>query len=209
MLTHSRKAAVLGAGDRRSLIGRRRSGRRHQPASAWGVGHHGRVPPLVSPVRAVDDDAAAIVAMRDAAARWLLDRGVAQWHPGEVPVIGVREQVAAAEWHVLRDGRGLLAAVRISESDEPIWGVQPSPAVYIHGLMTDRRRAVRGLGASVLRWAESEARPRGRQLVRLDCVEASARLRDFYVAAGYTVVGRRELPRPWHPAVLLEKRLAS
>ena len=51
---------------------------------------------------------------------------------------------------------------------------------------------------------------RHRPLVRLDCVEGNARLRQYYRQLGFTEVGRRAFEdRRWHPVVLLERPIAG
>lgn len=138
------------------------------------------------PARA--DDAAALVALRDACARWQLSRGVVQWAPGEVSVDRVAAQVASGEWYVhARDGRP-AAAIRILEEDRLVWP-DGLPAGYLHGFMVDRSLAGAGLGAAVLRWAEGEVRARGHDVVRLDCVATNDVLRAYYRARGYAERG--------------------
>jgi hypothetical protein len=50
----------------------------------------------VQPARA--EDVACLHDLREATARWLTERGIRQWHPGEVSLATVRAQVSAGEW---------------------------------------------------------------------------------------------------------------
>lgn len=50
------------------------------------------------------DDAEALVALRDGIARWLLERGVDQWLPGEFPQQRMRSWIERG--HIHRLGRG-------------------------------------------------------------------------------------------------------
>lgn len=155
------------------------------------------------------DDAAAILALRAAAERWLAARGIEQWHPGEVSLADVRRQVSAGEWHVAWDDRAMHAALRLLWSDS-MWtghGTQ-GPAIYVHGLVIDRAQAGRGLGARLLDWAATQGRSTGAGVLRLDCVEGNPRLRRYYAGLGFREVGRRDFDGPWHSAVLLERYIA-
>lgn len=77
--------------------------------------------------------------------------------------------------------------------------------------MTDRRVAPPGTGRLMLTEAERRIAASGRPLCRLDCLSSNPRLREYYQAAGYTVVGEQSakdggLGTPY-AVTLLEKRL--
>lgn len=155
---------------------------------------------------ATPDDAAGILSLREAAARWQVGLGIAQWVPGEVTLAEVREQVEIGQWWVRRQGGALVGALRLLDSDPEVWGPDDEDALYVHGLVTDRARAPRGLGAGLLAWAGDQAAARGRPWLRLDCVETNARLRRYYAGLGFTEVGRVGFSDPrWFPAVLLSR----
>lgn len=149
------------------------------------------------------DDAAAILGLRAAAERWLAERGIEQWHPGEVSLAEVQGQIAAGEWHVAGAAGLVCAALRLLWSD-PVWS-DDRPAVYVHGLVIDRAQAGRGLGAGLLDWAAAQGRRAGVTVLRLDCVEGNSGLRRYYARLGFRKVGRRDFDGPWHSAVLLER----
>ncbi|MGB8652085.1 MAG: GNAT family N-acetyltransferase [Mycobacteriales bacterium] len=158
--------------------------------------------------KAGPQDAPSLLALRHALEAWLESLGVEQWGRGEVVLSDVVRQVAEGEWWVVRaDDEGLLAALRLLWSDEPVWQRDNGPAAYVHGLMVNRADAGRGVGAGLLRWAEAQARAAGAPCLRLDCVESNARLRAYYAAQGFAEVGRRDFDGPWFSAVLLEKEL--
>lgn len=145
-----------------------------------------------------------LLELREKAARWLVDQGVAQWNPGEVCLEEIRGQIADGEWFVVRQAV-VVAGLRLLWSDDVMWGHQPPDAVYVHGLVIDRRLAGHGLGAVLLEWVQEQALAADRLHLRLDCVENNHALRNYYARAGFQEVGRRDLDGPWHPAVLLEK----
>jgi ribosomal protein S18 acetylase RimI-like enzyme len=172
---------------------------------------------LITFRRAHDGDVAAIVALREEATTWLLGRGIVQWRPGEVAPSDVRDWMATGRMYVAvapdgsQRGGGIVGAVRLAWSDEPIWGVQSPESGYLHALMTARSARGHGLGARLLRHAEDAVRRSGRPLVRLDCARDNDRLRAYYRAQGYAEVGEREWAGEpgWNPVALLEKPLSS
>jgi len=143
----------------------------------------------------------------DRALAWLAARGVRQWEPGEVTLDEVRRQVAAGEWHGLRDDDGPVAALRLLWQDEQVWGPQPAVAGYVHGLVVAGRRRGAGTGAALLQWAAHQARAQGRSLLRLDCGEDNDARRRYYAEQGLRPVGRRGTDGRWYSVVLLERPL--
>jgi ribosomal protein S18 acetylase RimI-like enzyme len=155
---------------------------------------------------AVPGDAEALSAMREAAARWLVERGIRQWQPGEVDIGTVREQIEAGEWFLHRRAGRVLVALRFLWSDPAFWGEQPDDAAYVHGLMIDRRHAGEGLGAAALCWAEERASGAGRTFLRLDHAANNLRLARYYRERGFVERGRQEFIA-WGPVTLVEKVL--
>jgi GNAT superfamily N-acetyltransferase len=156
--------------------------------------------------RARTDDGELILALRETAARRLTEQDIAQWVPGEVTLGEVDDQVARGEWWVSRVQDAVLGALRLLDSDPEVWGTDDGGALYVHGLVTDRARAPRGLGADLLDWAGAQAARRGRPWLRLDCVETNDRLRRYYADLGFDEVGRVEFEDPrWYPTVLLAR----
>jgi ribosomal protein S18 acetylase RimI-like enzyme len=155
---------------------------------------------------AVPGDAEDLLALREAAARWLVERGIRQWFPGEVASGTIRQEIQAGEWFLHRRAGGVHVALRFLWSDLFFWGDQPDDAAYVHGLMIDRRHAGEGLGAAALRWAEARARAAGRTFLRLDHAADNPRLSRYYRQRGFIERGRREFDA-WGPVALVEKVL--
>ena len=153
------------------------------------------------------EEAASIVALRDAAAMWQQQRGTHQWTPGEVTIEQVTAQITAGEWHVVRSGAAVLAALRVLEADPEVWGRPDDAALYVHGLVIDRAVGGQGVGARLLQWVEQRAQGSARQWVRLDCVASNEQLRDYYARHGFEVVGSRSFTNGWSAVTLLEKRV--
>lgn len=157
---------------------------------------------------AVTGDAVAIVALREAAARWLLRDSIAQWHAGEVTVNEVATQILRNEWYSVRQAGQVIAAVRVSWEDLDLWP-NDLPAGYIHGLVIDRQYAGHQLGEQLLAHVERLIAGTGRALARLDCVASNTMLQEYYAARGYSQRGivTFDPPTPWYPAMRFEKLL--
>ncbi|MFG2820727.1 GNAT family N-acetyltransferase [Kitasatospora sp. NPDC048365] len=120
------------------------------------------------------DSADDVLALLDAAVRWLAARGrTGQW--GEQPWStrpGAAERIRGyARDHLLRiaeDEHGRTVGACVLTTDAPD-GVPPAdrPELYIRWLVTDREH--RGLGAVLVADALDRARERGRHLLRVDC----------------------------------------
>jgi ribosomal protein S18 acetylase RimI-like enzyme len=160
-------------------------------------------------VVAMPGDGSAVLELRDRLARYLLDHGVQQWNPGELPSDRIEDSVAMGSVYLVRRRSHLIASVTITPEDPLIWGERTDVAGYIHMLMVDRAFAGRGIGRCVLDWSEARIEAGGRELARLDCVRTNARLRRYYEAAGYALVDYREFPDTPRalPTALYEKRV--
>jgi ribosomal protein S18 acetylase RimI-like enzyme len=161
--------------------------------------------PVLEP--ATDADAEAIVALRDAAARWMQGRGIAQWAPGEVGIAEMRHLVREGRVVVVRLGGRVVAAAQLVSEDPDVWGDQADPSLYVHGLVIDRSHAGAGLGRAVLSQVERRAVADGARYLRLDCVAGNAALRAYYCEAGFAEVGHRSFGEWRHPTTLLQKEL--
>ena len=145
----------------------------------------------VLPVPAVPADVDAIHALRRSLEDWMAAHGTVQWPQGSLPRERVAAQVDAGEWHVVRDDElGLVGTVRLLWTDPDFWGDDHTPAVYVHGLMVDRRAAGRGLGAALLDWAAAQGATPASDLFRLDCRTTNPVLRAYYESYGFRAVGQ-------------------
>lgn len=161
---------------------------------------------------AAEADLAALVRLRDHAARWMPARGITgQWRPGELDETHLRRVMAHGEVWLAEAGGRLAGAWELWWEDEDAWGAQPPVAGYVHRLMVDRTAAAPGTGRLLLTAAEHRVAEAGRTSVRLDCLATNAQLNAYYQEAGYRVVGRKEgKPQPGGPPksfTLMEKQL--
>jgi protein-tyrosine phosphatase len=161
--------------------------------------------------RATIADAPVVGALRDELASWMLQHGIRQWSPGEMPLDWIEVCIAFGEVYLVSHDQQLVGSVTVVWHDPLIWGERPEPAGYIHMLMVDRAFAGHGIGRSILEWAEGVIDASGRRCARLDCVEGNQPLRAYYEAAGYAFVGNKTFPDlDWAgETALYEKQLQS
>lgn len=145
------------------------------------------------PVLATAEDVAGIWRLRRRLEDWIFAQGIDQWRPGEVPEAVIESQVREGQWHVLREGGVLKAALRVLHEDLDFWGAVEEPSVFVHGLMVDRAFAGAGLGASLLDWAAAEGCREGAEWLRLDSAAGNPRLSEYYVGLGFMSMGTQEL----------------
>lgn len=163
-------------------------------------------------VKATAGHVDVILALRDEAAHWLIERGIDQWSPGEIPRRWIEDRVAhGSVFLLLGPDLETVGTVTVLWSDELIWGDRGAEAGYVHMLIVTARMRGMGLGQSLLTWAETHVAERGWPTCRLDCARDNRRLRQWYEQAGYVHVGDKEFAEPsWARAVALyEKRLAG
>ncbi|MFE7276680.1 GNAT family N-acetyltransferase [Streptomyces sp. NPDC057623] len=147
---------------------------------------------------AAEADLAALVRLRDDAARWMLARGITgQWRPGELDEDHFGRVMTHGEVWLAETGGDIAGAWELWWQDEAAWGPQPPVAGYVHRLMVDRSVAAPGTGRLLLGAVERRVAAAGRVCVRLDCLAGNEPLNAYYRQAGYRVVGRKEgKPQP-------------
>ncbi len=154
------------------------------------------------------DDVANIVKLFEAAAVWLEEQGVKQW-PRQVSPrfrLFLQKKVEGGEVFVVRgiDGR-LLAHIRFDYEAGSVWHNNPIDTAYVRGLVIANEMRGQGLGANLLAWAQGHARKRDCDRLRLDCLAANGRLRQYYSDCGFTYLGEGRHSR--YVAALFEMML--
>lgn len=139
---------------------------------------------MISVRLATPEDADTVIALLDDAARWVTAKGIRQWSVGQWERGKVAAAIDRRETFVATDDGVAVGTVNVSVSDEAIWP-EGGDALYVHRLAVASGAHGRGIGAQLLRWAEGQARLRGRGLMRLDCSCDNAALRSYYAAHGY------------------------
>ncbi|WP_326692014.1 MULTISPECIES: GNAT family N-acetyltransferase [unclassified Streptomyces] len=171
--------------------------------------------PVLSFRQADENDLPELVRLRDAAARWQIERGIDQWRPGELGRSHFQARLDDGEvWVATLGLEGPIAgAWELWWDDLAAWGEQPPTAGYVHRLMTERETAPPGAGRIMLAEAERRISASGRAICRLDCLADNARLRRYYEDAGYAVVGEQPAKNgdggKRYGVTLLEKQLGT
>ncbi|NYI58744.1 GNAT family N-acetyltransferase [Cellulomonas soli] len=155
------------------------------------------------PELATADEVPAIHALRRGLEDWLAARGVDQWPVGSLPYERVAAQVADGQWWVVRDELGLLGTMRLVWTDPDYWGEDDTPALYVHGLMVDRRASGTRLGPALVAWADARARTAGVPWLRLDHRASNEHLDAMYRSWGFEPV--RVSDRPGFAVVLMQR----
>jgi ribosomal protein S18 acetylase RimI-like enzyme len=152
--------------------------------------------------RAKPSDAVAVEGLLDAAAAWQQSRGIRQWTPGWFGD-EVRETIASGDLYVARRGEVTVGCFLL-EPGCPEWmapwlierGREPRQGAHLGRLTVARGATGRGLGVSLLNVASTLAAQRGLAYLRLDCPAENARLRRYYLDAGFSYLGDVETPAP-------------
>jgi protein-tyrosine phosphatase len=172
---------------------------------------------LASPIgelvvtRATASDAPVVRALRDELARWMLQRGIRQWSPGDLSATWIEVCIGFGVVSLVSHDDRLVGSVTVVWDDPLIWGEQPESAGYIHMLMVDRAFAGYGIGRLILQYAEDSIAAAGYRRGRLDCVADNPSLRGYYERAGYRFVTTKTFPDlEWDgETALYEKQLSA
>ncbi len=149
---------------------------------------------------AVAADLPRYLAVRNDAARWMLERGIDQWRPGEYDAVAAAG-LAAGDLYVAELAGILVGGLRLMAADPDVWpeAVDEPGVGYVHGLVVDRSVAGYGIGRRLLEWAAGSVVDAGGALLRLDCRASNDRLRAFYPAVGFTPVDVRDVAFAFRP----------
>lgn len=157
---------------------------------------------------ALPADAPLLWALRQNREDWMARQSIDQWEPNSRSLRWFDQSVRQDDWWVVRGDGDVTAAVRIAWSDS-LWTEQGGEAAYLHDLMVSSAASGQGLGRLLIEHVDEQAKARGLNVVRLDCMESNAELVGYYERSGFVVVGRATEPYPhrgeWAWAALMEK----
>ena len=155
--------------------------------------------------RALPSDADRVLELIHRRIAWMDERGIHQWNEDAyLEVFPYAYFVRAADegrLYVVRQGGELAGAFTLFEADAR-WEDR-QPALYVHNLVSHPGR--RGAGRAALRFCEEEARRRGVDRLRLDCIASNRELNAFYDTLGFRFAGTCAVG--WYRGILREKRL--
>lgn len=123
--------------------------------------------------------------------KWLLSEGNNQW-PNEWlqhqrPKI--KESVSSGNYYYATINDKVSVVVELLYKPEEIWNFDNCKATYIHKLAVSREFSGREIGRSILTEIVKNELAKGTLSIRLDCVAANSRLRQYYEAFGFIYKG--------------------
>ncbi len=145
-------------------------------------------------VRAGGGDLDGVLAVLEEAAGWLVTRGIeGPWRPGFFSRQTFADQIARGEVYVSRLGGETVGTITLQCKDELFWPGVSSDSGYVHKLAVRPAYIGRGFGLQMLEWASRTARLAGKKHLRLDCLAANRKIRDYYEKAGFIHVNDAEV----------------
>lgn len=152
------------------------------------------------------EDVDIVLGILDEAAAWIIEQRLPSvWRPGEFSREIFLGQISRGEVHIaLTDGKP-AGTITLQWSDPVFWGEQQPDSGYVHKLAVRPAYAGQKLGLEMLKWAEAAARKAGGRFLRLNCLAADRKIRDYYERAGFIYKG--DVVRPKAVATLYEKVL--
>jgi ribosomal protein S18 acetylase RimI-like enzyme len=133
---------------------------------------------------------------------WLHNvRGITHQWEGEPAKQEIQDMVASGQLYLALLQDEVTGAFKLNERDQH-WD-DDGAALYVHAFAVNRSFKGRGIGQRMLDWAGDEARRRGKQVVRLDCMNENSRLQQVYTDAGFEFRGQHQ--NGW--SALFERKL--
>ena len=140
-------------------------------------------------VPASEGDLHGVLSVLEEAAEWLVRKGIeGPWRPGFFSRQAFADQIVRGEVYVSRLGEEMVGTLTLQSRDDLFWPGAVSDAGYMHKLAVRPAYMGRGLGLQMIEWASRTARVAGKMFLRLDCLAANRRIRDYYEKAGFTYV---------------------
>lgn len=162
--------------------------------------------------RATQHDVAAVLALFDEAIAWFGEIenqgqwGTEAWSNQPHQIARISEACALPGAWVAEDQAGRVQGALILGEAMPYVPPANEPEVYVRVLISSRDLQARGLGRSLLDFAEGQARRAGVQQLRVDCYGGgTGALVRFYESCGYERLATFQVD-DW-PGQLLGRRL--
>ena len=154
---------------------------------------------------ATPQDLDAVFEVYRSACLWLHDaRGITDQWDRDVAQDEIEELIHSGELYLAltQDEREVAGAFKLKGRDHH-WA-DDGGALYVGAFAVNRKFKGQSIGQAMLNWAADEGRRRGKQTLRLDCMNENARLKQVYLDAGME-------PRPQNPqygwSALFERKL--
>lgn len=147
-----------------------------------------------------------VLEILDEAAAWIIANKLPSvWKPGEFSRQTFLGQISRQEVYLASVENIFVATFVLQWSDTLWWGERPPDSGYFHKFAVKRSTSGQGIGSEILKWAEAKARAEGKKYLRLNCIAADRKIRDYYENAGFVHVG--DVMGPKALASLYEKPL--
>ena len=139
--------------------------------------------------QAEKEDVEKVMELLVNAAGWLHTKGLKQWGYYLTDLNGNKEEILASienkSTYIVEHDGGVIATLTLesvpNDWDVDIWGEEAGDdVVYLHRLAVQRDFAGKGIGASLLDWAETVTRTSGKKSIRFDCTADNEGLNRYY-----------------------------
>jgi len=152
------------------------------------------------------EDIDTVLGILDEAAAWIIEQKIPSvWKPGEFSRETFLDQISRGEVHIGLVDEKPAGTMTLQWADLVFWGEQLPDSGYVHKLAVRPAYAGRKIGLEMLKWAEAAAREVGKRFLRLNCLAADRKIRDYYERVGFLYKG--DVVRPKAVAALYEKAL--
>jgi GNAT superfamily N-acetyltransferase len=152
------------------------------------------------------EDIDIVIGILDEAASWIIEQKLPSvWEPGGFSRETFLEQISRGEVHIGLVGETQAGTLTLQWADPIFWGEQQPDSGYVHKLAVRPAYAGQRIGLEMLKWAEAAAREAGKRFLRLNCLAADKKIRDYYERAAFLYKG--DVARPKGLATLYEKAL--
>ena len=163
-------------------------------------------PDYFTVVPAKPEDIDIVIGILDEAAAWIIEQKLPSvWKPRGFPREIFLDQISRSEVHIGLVDEKPAGTITLQWADLMFWGEQQPDSGYVHKLAVRPAYAGQKLGLEMLKWAEATAREMSKKFLRLNCLAADRKIRDYYERAGFLYKGDIEGPRA--KASLYEKSL--
>jgi ribosomal protein S18 acetylase RimI-like enzyme len=137
---------------------------------------------------ATPDDLALVSDIYSSVCLWLHDvKGITEMWSREVSAEEMQELIDSNQLYLALIANEAAGAFKLTEQDR-LWD-HTDNALYVHAFAVHRKFEGMGIGKKMLDWAGDLARKRGKRYLRLDCMDENSELKQYYVRAGFELLG--------------------
>ena len=155
-------------------------------------------------VPAKPEDIDKVLGILDEAASWLLQQNIPTvWKPKEFSRQAFLDQISRGEVHIGLIDDEPAGTLTLQWSDPMWWGERQPDSGYVHKIAVRPAYAGQSIGREMLKWAEASARKANKKFLRLNCLAADRKIRDYYERAGFAYI--TDVAGPKGMASLYEK----